>query len=105
MPLVTKISIVTTVLFLWFNTNFMFYYYHLFFNKDLNIPQTSTIPQYLYEQYRNGNRFQRFLSKQQNCYKCLALPISCIITLNSDLFVVYICSLLLFKTLSYFDAL
>jgi hypothetical protein len=105
MPLVTKITIVTTVLFLWFNTNFVFYYYHLFFNKILDIPLNLTVPQFLFERYKEGNRFQRFFCKQQNCYKCIALPLSFIITFNSDVFVVYICSLILYKILSYLDGL
>lgn len=97
--LLLKVSIVSTILFIWFQTNFVFYYYNLITNKILNVPEHLTYPEYLYERYRESNRLYRFVGKLQSCDKCLGLMLSIIICLNIEAVIVYTLSILLYNSM------
>lgn len=99
MLLLAKITFIVTLLFIWFDTNSIFYYYHLLTGKNLNIPSDQTIPEYIYNSNRESTRLKRFLSKLVSCYKCVSLWFACLISPDEMLCVVYISSLLLYRVL------
>jgi hypothetical protein len=88
--LLTKICIVVAILFIWFETNFVFYYYELLMNKPLDVPEHLSYPEYLYVQSCKEKRFKKFFLKAFSCYKCIALWLSSAVTLDVDCFSVYI---------------
>ncbi len=92
-----KTSIVTTLLFIWFQTNFIFYYYHLLTGKVLDIPEHLTYPEFLYERYKNSNRIKRFLGKLLSCENCSGFILSVIISHDIDLFIIYLTSLITYN--------
>lgn len=97
--LLLKVSIVSTILFIWFQTNFVFYYYNLITNKILDVPEHLSFPEFIYEKYKEDNRVYRFVGKLQSCDKCLGLILSILICLNTEAAIVYTFSTVLYNSM------
>lgn len=101
--IVFKISCVVTLLFIWFNTNFVFHYYELLMNKTLNIPHTLSFHEFLYEKSKNEKQLKKFFYKLVSCYKCLGLWLSFTVCFDTYTPIVYVCSLLIYRVLVKLD--
>lgn len=95
-----KIFFIITVLFIWFRTNFVFYYYNLFTGKILQVPENLTYPEFLYQKYKGGDRFTRFFARLISCWKCLAFVLAALVTCDVHIFTVYVCSLIGYSVIS-----
>ncbi len=97
--LVLKVSIVASLLFIWFQTNFIFYYYKLITGKNLDVPEEYTYPEYLYEKFKNKDRLRSFLGKLISCANCSGFILSLLICLDKDLLIVYMFSIIMYNTM------
>lgn len=97
--ILVKASCVVTLLFIWFNTNSIFYYYNLFTGKTLDVPSHQAFSDFLYDKSIKTVGIKRFLLKLLSCYKCISFWLSLLLTLNTDVFIVYVLSLLVYGVL------
>jgi hypothetical protein len=97
--IVFSISCVVTLLFIWFNTNFIFYYYELLMNKPLNVPEHLKFHEFLYEKSKKEKQLKKFTYKLLSCYKCLCLWLSALVCFNSNIPIVFVSSLIIYRLL------
>lgn len=101
--IIFKISSVVTLLFIWFNTNFVFHYYELIMNKPLDVPKHLKFHEFLYEKSKQEKQLKRFFYKLLSCNKCLCLWLSVFINFDVYIPVTFVTSFLIYKLLVKFD--